>query len=442
MAERVERGLFIRSVAPVAEWLRWDGRGGHWGGWRWGSPQRDRGSQGQDRRASEGYAHRTVPAGWCHHAPSMAQIAPLVPEEGTGVGVEVESGDVKAVGVGRTFLGQVSLHLEEVRGDSEGEVGSACFGQVSRRLGRLLKRLPKSRSWSDSLRILRRSSSNGSLLTTSDCSYTCHLECESQVQVDCNQRDRKETPSPRSHCSTAHQHKTNEAKEEEERGTKDLSEEEVRTRINAYNAQVSENGMKLASDGSYTGFIKVHLRLSRPVTVPAIEAESTEGASRQTGGRNRAPSEDHKGTDCGQSEKRTSFYLPSDCVKQLHISSVTTTRQVIEGLLKKFMVLDNPRKFALYRQTHRDGQDLFQKLPLYERPLLLRLIAGPDPLQLSFVLKENETGEVEWHAFSVPELQNFLVILEKEEAERVRTVENKYSVYRQKLQQALQKHDP
>lgn len=39
--------------------------------------------------------------------------------------------------------------------------------------------------------------------------------------------------------------------------------------------------------------------------------------------------------------------------------------------------------------------DLFQKLPLCERPLLLRLIAGPDPEQLTFVLKENETGEVE-----------------------------------------------
>lgn len=168
MAERVERGLLIRSVAPVAEWLRWDGRGGNWGGWRWGSPQRA--SRGQDRRASEGYAHRTVPAGWCHHAPSMAQIAPLVPgrndakgEAGIGVG----SGGAEGIGAGRTFLGQVSLHLEEVRGDSEGDVGSACFGQVSRRLGRLLKRLPKSRSWSDSLRILRRSSSNGSLLTTS-----------------------------------------------------------------------------------------------------------------------------------------------------------------------------------------------------------------------------------------------------------------------------------
>ncbi|CAL8379622.1 unnamed protein product [Boreogadus saida] len=127
---------------------------------------------------------------------------------------------------------------------------------------------------------------------------------------------------------------------------------------------------------------------------------------------------------------------------QLHISSTTTAREVIQGLLKKYMVLDNPRKFALYKQTHREGQALFQKLPLCECPLLQRLMAGPDPKQLSFILKENETGEVEWHAFSVPELQNFLVILGKEEGERVRTVEQRYSVYRHKLQQALQHHDP
>lgn len=109
-----------------------------------------------------------------------------------------------------------------------------------------------------------------------------------------------------------------------------------------------------ASDGSYTGFIKVHLRLSRPVTVPDVEGAGSEGGSRQTDKRSR--SEGQEGADCGQNEKRTSFYLPCDCVKQLHISSTTTAGEVIQGLLKKFMVLDNPRKFALYRQTHRDGQ--------------------------------------------------------------------------------------
>ncbi|XP_016892383.1 ras association domain-containing protein 5 isoform X3 [Cynoglossus semilaevis] len=236
--------------------------------------------------------------------------------------------------------------------------------------------------------------------------------------------------------------KQNETKEEEEKGTKELSAEEVHTRIEEYNGQVSENGMKLASDGSFTGFIKVQLRLSRPVTVSSVEALGAEEASKPTEVQNQPQSEEQEGTDGVSSEKRTSFYLPSDCVKQLHISSLTTTREVIQGLLKKFMVLDNPQKFALYRRTHRDGQDLFQKLPLSEHPLHLRLIAGPDPQQLSFVLKENETGEVEWHAFSVPELQNFLVILEKEETERVRSVEQKYAAYRRKLQQALQQHDP
>ncbi|XP_015815062.3 ras association domain-containing protein 5 isoform X1 [Nothobranchius furzeri] len=272
-----------------------------------------------------------------------------------------------------------------------------------------------------------------------NCSYTCHLECKSHVQLDCYQRNREpqESPHPRSPCSsTAPPIKQTETKEEEVGGTKDLSEEEVQAMIDEYNGQVSENGMKLAEDGFYTGFIKVHLRLRRPVTVPALKALVSEGD------RSHTPSEDQDETDSGYTENRTSFYLPCDCVKQLHISSSTTTREVIQGLLKKFLVLDNPRKFALYSQTHRDGQDLFQKLPLSERPLQLRLIAGPDAEQLTFVLKENETGEVEWHAFSVPELQNFLVILEKEETERVRAVQQKYAIYRNKLQQALQKQEP
>lgn len=107
-----------------------------------------------------------------------------------------------------------------------------------------------------------------------------------------------------------------------------------------------------SSDGSYTGFIRVHLRLSRPVTVPAVDVPALEGGNRLAGGGSQVPSESQGATNL----ERTSFYLPSDCAKQLHISSHTTTREVIQALLKKFMVLDNPCKFALYKQTHRDGQ--------------------------------------------------------------------------------------
>ncbi|XP_017305847.1 ras association domain-containing protein 5 isoform X3 [Ictalurus punctatus] len=217
----------------------------------------------------------------------------------------------------------------------------------------------------------------------------------------------------------------NTTKEKEEENQQSLTEEEVKAKIEEYNSKVSENGMKLAADGTYNGFIKVHLKLRRPVTLISKDANSS------------GNSENSLAAD-DISDKRTSFYLPSEAVKQLHVSSTTTVREVIEGLLRKYMVQDNPLKFALYKQMHRHGQDLFQKLPDSEHPLLLRLLAGPDLEKLSFVLKENETGDVEWHAFSVPELHNFLAILEKEESERVKQVTQRYVAYRQKLLEALQ----
>ncbi|XP_026077144.1 ras association domain-containing protein 5-like isoform X2 [Carassius auratus] len=309
--------------------------------------------------------------------------------------------------------------LPEMR--TEEAVASACFGQVSKRLGRFFRRLPKSRSWSEGLRMLRRSSSSGTLVL-SDCSYTCHLECQGLVQLDCNQLDQPtedvSTPAPQRPAAKDPQ-ETHVTREEEEEKPTSLTAEEIKVKIDDYNSKVTENGMKLSSNGKYTGFIKVHLKLRRPVTV------SSDGKS------------PGPGSSSDGSVKRASFYLPYDTVKQLHISSTTTVREVIQGLLKKFMVQDNPDKFALYRLTRRDSQDLFQKLPLSECPLCLRLLAGPDLENLSFVLKENQTGDVEWHEFSVPELQNFLIFLEKEEKERMRQVEQRYAAYREKLLQAL-----
>lgn len=160
--------------------------------------------------------------------------------------------------------------------------------------------------------------------------------------------------------------------------------QEIKQKIDSYNTREKNClGMKLSEDGTYTGFIKVHLKLRRPVTVPAgIRPQSIYDAIKEV---------DLAAT----TDKRTSFYLPLDAIKQLHISSTTTVSEVIQGLLKKFMVVDNPQKFALFKRIHKDGQVLFQKLSVADCPLYLRLLAGPDNDVLSFVLKENETGEVE-----------------------------------------------
>ncbi|XP_009979357.1 PREDICTED: ras association domain-containing protein 1-like, partial [Tauraco erythrolophus] len=103
-------------------------------------------------------------------------------------------------------------------------------------------------------------------------------------------------------------------------------------------------------------------------------------------------------------KRRTSFYLPKGTVKHLHILSHTRASEVIDALLRKFTVVDNPRKFALFERSEKDEQ----------------VLAGPSEKVLSFVLKENETGEVNWDAFTLPELHNFLRILQREEEEHVR----------------------
>uniref|UniRef100_A0A8C6XE92 Ras association domain-containing protein 5 n=1 Tax=Naja naja TaxID=35670 RepID=A0A8C6XE92_NAJNA len=263
-------------------------------------------------------------------------------------------------------------------------------------------------------------------LRCANCKYTCHQECRRLIQLDCSQREGETHNKPSPENTLTQNYCQNVTKTVEEAKPKPPTIQQLKEMISNYNSKVNNCLlMKLNDDGTYTGFIKVHLKLRRPVTVPAgIRPPSIHDALKEVNLAN-------------MTEKRTSFYLPLDAIKQLHISSTTTVSEVIQGLLKKFMVVDNPQKFALFKQMQKDGQVLSQKLPVTECPLYLRLLAGPDTDILNFVLKENETGEVEWDNFSIPELQNFLVILEREEKDKIQQVQKKYSRFKQRLQEAL-----
>lgn len=208
--------------------------------------------------------------------------------------------------------------------------------------------------------------------------------------------------------------------------TPDLSQAKIEQKIKEYNGQINSNlFMSLNKDGSYTGFIKVQLKLLRPVSVPSIKKPPSLQDARRGPGRGTAV------------RRRTSFYLPKDAVKHLHVLSRTRASEVIEALLRKFLVVDDPRKFALFERAERHGQVYFRKLSDDEQPLQLRLLAGPSEKALSFILKENDSGEVNWDAFSMPELHNFLRILQREEEEHLRQILQKYSYCRQKIQEAL-----
>ncbi|MFT7812638.1 ras association domain-containing protein 3 isoform X1 [Arapaima gigas] len=177
-------------------------------------------------------------------------------------------------------------------------------------------------------------------LTCAGCKYTCHTDCRGKVSLDCHQSgpaaDPLQVPSPQDHLNN------NNAPllvsiawlgcdvEKEKELRTQLSKEEIGHKIEMYNSSVRDHlKMTLNSNGVYTGFIKVQLELRRPITVRG-----------RTGGP-------------GANE---AFYLPCESVNTLHISSTHTVRQVIEALLQKFTVADNPAKFALFKRCRREDQ--------------------------------------------------------------------------------------
>ncbi|XP_062990008.1 ras association domain-containing protein 3 isoform X2 [Elgaria multicarinata webbii] len=197
-----------------------------------------------------------------------------------------------------------------------------------------------------------------------------------------------------------------------------LTKEAIKEKVQMYNSDVTDKlKMTLNSSGVYTGFIKVQMELCRPITV----RDSMNPGKRIN----------------NHHHNEATFYLPNGYMNTLHISSTNTVREVIEALLKKFLVADNPAKFALYKRCHKEDQVYMCKLSETEHPLYLRLVAGPRTDMLSFVLREHETGEVLWNAFSFPELQNFLRILDKEEDEQLQNLKRRYAAYRDKLEEAL-----
>ncbi|XP_058230219.1 ras association domain-containing protein 1 isoform X2 [Hemibagrus wyckioides] len=260
-----------------------------------------------------------------------------------------------------------------------------------------------------------------------NCRYTCHPRCRPLIQLDC------EAVLGQSDCSKDFETDTDVDTEVDWRKQQQLSVTELQHKVKEYNAQINSNlYMSLNRDGSYTGFIKVQFQLARPVSLPPAQRLSSALCSSSS-----------SSFFCSSFSSLpshglcTSFYLPRDTAKQLHVGSSTRVREVIEALLNKFTVVDNPAKFALFERSERNGQVYMRKLCDDERPLFLRLCAGPSENTLSFILRENESGEVNWDAFSLPELSNFLRILQREEEEHVRQILQRYSVARDKLKEAL-----
>jgi hypothetical protein len=129
----------------------------------------------------------------------------------------------------------------------------------------------------------------------------------------------------------------------------------------------------------------------------------------------------------------TAFYLPTDTNRLVHITNNTTTKELVSILLKKFCVTDNPKKFSLYEEYGGDYRRLFEE----DNPLVISLEASVSNRNSKLILRDNTYSTIQWDAFTQPELNNFILILRREEELYVEKLADRFRLWKDCLSQVM-----
>ncbi|XP_035523342.1 ras association domain-containing protein 6 isoform X2 [Morone saxatilis] len=126
---------------------------------------------------------------------------------------------------------------------------------------------------------------------------------------------------------------------------------------------------------------------------------------------------------------KTSIFTPSfGTPTKVRISSMMTTNQVIEQLLNKFKIENDPQEFALYC-IHQSGEK--RKLNNRDQPLWERILQGPSDDIMRIFLMDMDEEEVsndvaQYLNLELPILEQVLLKLREEENREIQRVIGKY----------------
>lgn len=126
---------------------------------------------------------------------------------------------------------------------------------------------------------------------------------------------------------------------------------------------------------------------------------------------------------------KTSIFTPSfGTPTKVRISSRMTTNQVIEQLLNKFKIENDPQEFALYC-LHQSGEK--RKLSNRDQPLWERILQGPSDDIMRIFLMDMDEEEVsndvaQYLNLELPILEHVLMKLREEENKEIQRVIGKY----------------
>ncbi|XP_064398859.1 ras association domain-containing protein 5-like isoform X2 [Halichondria panicea] len=289
------------------------------------------------------------------------------------------------------------------------------------------------------------------------CEFIVHRKCETKVTVTCSSRlhvvlshDKQESTPPlqvvvlRNHSS---QHSTSDNTHTES-GSSNTSNNSSSTsssqvsshqliiektkltrKIQEYNRKTTPvHHIHLRSSHNdpslieYQGFVRVHMCVQRPIHVStAITRTSWYRLMRPVKERTT------NSVDGMSDGFETAFYLPTDTNRLVHIINTTTTKELVSILLKKFCVTDNPKKFSLYEEYGSDCRRLFEE----DHPLEIMLDGSCAHRNSKLVLRDNTYSTIQWDAFALPELTNFIRILHQEEEIYIKKLTARFAAWKQ-----------
>ncbi|KAK2818947.1 hypothetical protein Q5P01_024508 [Channa striata] len=124
---------------------------------------------------------------------------------------------------------------------------------------------------------------------------------------------------------------------------------------------------------------------------------------------------------------------------KVRITSRMTTNQVIEELLNKFKIENDPQEFALYC-LHQSGEK--RKLSNRDKPLWERILQGPSDDTMKIFLMDADEEEVsndvaQYLNLELPILEHVLQKLKEEEKREIQMVINKYNHHQRVLSHLL-----
>jgi len=250
----------------------------------------------------------------------------------------------------------------------------------------------------------------GILLQCKKCGLVCHKHCQKNIKFFC------ESDADRTISAGKKEHQEISLKSPEEQFDtikRKLSPSQIQKRLEDYNKTVRNKlTMTLRADFSFTGYIRVEMELVRPITVAGVN-----------------------------SAKGDIFYLPKNTVKAIYLTSSNTASQVVNALLQKFKITNDPRKFTLCERIERGRKQgnhvTIRPMKENERPLFLSLLWGTAHSGHGFRLRDQMEAEPVWCEFKENELEVFMKMYEDEESRIIDEIRENYAVRRFQIEKIL-----